>query len=200
MKPAKLLGLVASISLLFASSVAVAAPAAPADKPAAAQHEDEDDGAGKMSAAPLMGFGSNHFGFAVGARAGYTLPSKVYLGATFMVHFGSTYGYGGYLGSAGEVSTHVLYPAGEAGYDFRVGPVTIRPYAGVGVAFIGSSTTFAGQSVSASDSSLLIYPGATAYWNIPRSDFFVGGDTRMLILTKGGDPSFGLYATAGLKF
>ena len=117
-----------------------------------------------------------------------------------MYHFGATYGYGGYLGSAGELSTHVLYPAGEVGYDFRVGPVTIRPYAGVGVAFIGSSTSFAGQSVSASDSSLLIYPGATAYWNIPRSDFFVGGDTRMLILTKGGDPTFALYATAGLKF
>jgi hypothetical protein len=118
-----------------------------------------------------------------------------------MYHFGSSYGYGGYLGTvASELSTHVLYPAGEVGYDFHVGPVTIRPYAGLGVAFLTASSSLAGTSTSETESSALVYPGATAHWNIPRSDFFVGGDTRLLILTRGGDPSFALYATAGLKF
>ena len=79
------------------------------------------------------------------------------------------------------------------------GPVTIRPYGGVGLAVISVSSTFLGETKSASDTSLVIYPGATAHWNIPRSAFFVGGDTRMVIATRGGDPSFGLFATAGMK-
>lgn len=205
MKPAKLLGLVVGTSLVLASTAALAAPpaaappaAAPADKAPGASAADEEDNGKAFLAAPLMGFGSNHYGFGLGARAGYTFPQKVYVGGTFMYHFGSTYGYGAFGGA--DVSTHLLYPAGEVGYDFHVGPVTIRPYAGVGIAFVTASSTLAGESTSATDSSLLLYPGATAHWNIPRTDFFVGGDTRMAILTRGGDPSFGLYATAGLKF
>lgn len=211
MKPAKLLGVVVAASLVLASTAALAAPpaagppaASPAPAPASsdrngeARSEDEEDSGKAFLAAPLMGFGSNHYGFGLGTRAGYTFPQKVYVGATFMYHFGSTYGYGAFGGA--DVSTHLLYPAAEVGYDFRVGPVTIRPYAGVGVAFVTASSTFAGESTSNTESSLLLYPGATAHWNIPRSDFFVGGDTRMAILTRGGDPSFGLYATAGLKF
>jgi hypothetical protein len=226
MKPAKLLGLVVSASLVLASTAAFAAPpeaapaapaspstsqpGAPAPSPSSsparastdtageARPGDEEERGKAFLVAPLMGFGSNHFGFGLGARAGYTLPQNVYVGGTFMYHLGSSYGYGG-LGGV-DVSTHVLYPAGEVGYDFHVGPVTIRPYAGVGIAFLTASSTIAGQSASSTDSSLLIYPGATAHWNIPRSDFFVGGDTRIAVLTRGGDPSFGLYATAGLKF
>ena len=180
-----------------ASTSAASAP--DADHPTDSKKGD-DDAAGKaFSAAPLLGFGTNHFGFGTGVRGGYTLPAKVYVGATFMYHFGSTYGYGGYLGGA-DYSTHILYPAGEVGYDFHVGPVTIRPYAGVGIAFVTASISYAGRSDDASTSSLLLYPGATAFWNIPKTDFFVGGDTRMLILTRGGDPSFDLFATAGIKF
>ena len=182
-----------------ATAAASSAPAS-ADRASESRHGDEEESDKAFSVAPLMGFGSNHYGFAIGARAGYTFPAKVYVGGTLMYHFGSTYGYGGYLGSAGEYSTHVIYPAGEVGYDFHVGPVTIRPYAGVGIAFVSASTTINGVSAGGSDSSLLLYPGATAHWNIPRSNFFVGGDTRMLILTRGGDPSFALYATGGLKF
>lgn len=215
MKPAKLIGLVAAVSLSLASTAALAAPPAPlpapapapsaappapaaqTDRPAASSDGEEESGKAFV-AAPLMGFGSNHYGFGMGARAGYTFPQKVYVGGTFMYHFGSSYGYGGLAGA--DISTRILYPAAEVGYDFHVGPVTIRPYAGVGVAFATASSSFAGESTSSTDSSLLIYPGATAHWNIPRSDFFVGGDTRIAILTRGGDPSFGLFATGGIKF
>ncbi len=219
MKPASFLAVVLSAPLLLTSSLALAAPGDAPAKPAevapvpvtatpdpaaertARRQQDEEEAArGGFIAAPLMGYGSNYFGLGLGARAGFTLPAKVYVGATFMVHLGATYGYGGYLGSSYEVSSRVMYPAGEVGYDFHVGPVTIRPYAGVGIAFITASSSLGGQSASATDSSLLLYPGATAHWNIPRTAFFVGGDTRMAILTRGGDPSFGLYATAGLKF
>jgi hypothetical protein len=181
------------------ASTGPAASAAAADRPAKA-HGDDDEGSGKaISIAPLLGFGTNHFNFGVGARAGYTLPQKVYLGATFMYHLGVSESYG-LFGQTNEVSTKLFYPAGEVGYDFRVGPVTIRPYGGVGVVFISSSITFGNQSNSTSTNSLALYPGATAQWNIPRSDFFVGGDARLLILTRGGDPSVGLFATGGIKF
>jgi len=180
-----------------AGTAGSAAPAA--DRPAGRHRDEEIDETGKFAVAPLLGYGSNYFGLAIGARAGYTLPAKVYVGGTLMYHFGSTYGYGGYYGGA-SISSHALYPAGEVGYDIHVGPVTIRPYAGVGIAFVTASSSYLGNDVSETNSSLLLYPGATAHWNIPRSNFFVGGDTRMLILTRGGDPSFGFYATAGMKF
>lgn len=32
------------------------------------------------------------------------------------------------------------------------------------------------------------------------SSFYVGGDSRLVIATKGGDPSFGLFATGGMRF
>ncbi len=175
------------------------APPAATDKPAGSRRDDEEETGKAISVAPLLGFGSNHLNFGFGARAGYTLPQKVYIGATFMYHLGMSESYG-IFGQNNEVSTKIFYPAAEVGYDFHVGPVTIRPYGGVGVVFISSSVTIGNDSTSASTNSLALYPGATAQWNIPRSDFFVGGDTRILILTRGGDPSFGLFATGGIKF
>lgn len=182
----------------IASASTTNAPPA-TDRPAKSHRDDEEESGKAISVAPLLGFGSNHLNFGFGARAGYTLPQKVYIGGTFMYHLGMSESYG-LFGQTNEVSTKVFYPAGEVGYDFHVGPVTIRPYGGVGVVFISSSVTVGNQSSSASTNSLALYPGATAQWNIPRSDFFVGGDTRILILTRGGDPSFGLFATAGIKF
>jgi outer membrane protein with beta-barrel domain len=174
-------------------------PVAAADHPAKAQRDEEEDGGKAISVAPLLGFGTNHLNFGFGARAGYTLPAKVYLGVTFMYHLGVSESYG-LFGQTNEVSTKVFYPAGEVGYDLRVGPVTIRPYAGVGVVFLASSVTIGNQSASHSESSLALYPAVTAQFNIPHSDFFVGGDARLLILTRGGDPSLGLFATGGMKF
>jgi Outer membrane protein beta-barrel domain len=170
-----------------------------ADHPTKSRHDDEEDSGKGISVAPLLGFGTNHLNFGFGARAGYTLPQKVYIGATFMYHLGVSESYG-LFGQTNEVSSKVFYPAGEVGYDFRVGPVTIRPYAGVGVVFISSSVTIGNQSASNTENSLALYPAVTAQFNIPHSDFFVGGDTRILILTRGGDPSFGLFATGGMKF
>jgi hypothetical protein len=172
-----------------------------ADRPGDERNVDDPDNGKHWTAAPLLGFGTNNLNFGVGVRGGYTLSQHVYVGAAFMYHFGTSYSYGGYLGgAANEISVHALYPSGEVGYDFHVGPVTIRPYGGVGIGFVTASSTLANVSGSATNSSLVIYPGATAFWNIPRSDFFVGGDTRMLILTRGGDPSFGLFASAGMHF
>ena len=181
------------------ASPGTSSPPPAADRAARSRPDDEAESGKAISVAPLLGFGTNHLNFGFGARAGYTLPQRVYVGATFMYHLGMSESYG-LFGQSSEVSTKVFYPAAEVGYDFRVGPVTIRPYGGVGVVFISSSVTVGNQSSSASTSSLALYPAVTAQWNIPRSDFFVGGDTRMLILTRGGDPSFGLFATAGMKF
>ena len=55
--------------------------------------------------------------------------------------------------------------------------MTIRPYVGVGIAFVTAWSSYLGRDTSDTNSSLLLYPGATAHWNIPRSNFFLGGDT-----------------------
>ena len=184
------------------------ASSAGADRPSDRRHRDDDvDETGKFAIAPLLGYGSNYLGLAVGARAGYTFPNKVYVGGTFMYHFGASYG--GY--GLGDFGYNVMYPAGEVGYDFHVGPVTIRPMLGAGIGFTTVSSSYLGRDDSNTATSLVIYPGATAHWNIPRSNFFVGGDTRALIMTGGGGDSrysygtasalsFGFNATAGLKF
>ncbi len=166
------------------------------------RRDDVDDG-GRFSVAPLLGYSSTAFGFGIGARAGYTFENKVYLGGTFMFHFGYSYAYGlGLYGGGSVGGASIFYPAVEVGYDFKAGPVTIRPMMGGGPVFSSvSSTTILGKSYGGGTHATGgIYPGVMAAWNIPKSDFFVGGDTRIVIPFEGYGVAWGFYATAGMKF
>ncbi|HEY8075401.1 MAG TPA: hypothetical protein VIF62_14855 [Labilithrix sp.] len=208
MHRARIWGIGVFASVIATATVAWAdnpAPAKPAAKPAEdpwkkqgfTKDKDTDDPATEADAKPisatgLVGYASEGLKFGVGARAGYTLPQHIYVGGTFVYHFGE----------GNEVaSVSAFYPAGEVGYDFRIGRATIRPYGGGGVLFVHASVDFMGQSQSATKSYGAVYPGLAAFYDIPDIDgFYVGGDARVLFNLDGGNPSVGVFANAGVRF
>lgn len=151
----------------------------------------------RWSAAPLVGYGTGDMKVGLGARAGYTFDTPIYVGGTFLYHFGT-----GSVANAGGLSTSertFYYPAVEAGYDLAVGPVLVRPYGGLGVLFAKTTLTAGGAEASATDKQLMVYPGVTGQYLIPHSAVFVGADARVLLPVEGENASFSLFATAGLS-
>jgi hypothetical protein len=201
MHRARILGICVVTSILASASVAAAAePAKKTDNPwrASGQYKDRDAAdddeitSKPLTATGLIGYGTEGLKLGIGARVGYTLPQNIYVGGTFMYHFGE---------SNDVVSYKVFYPAGEAGYDFHIGRATIRPYGGAGVIFVHASTSFFGKEASDTKSALALYPGVTAIYDIPNANgFYVGADARLVFNTDGGDPSFGVFANAGMRF
>lgn len=157
-------------------------------------HADESPFAGHTSAGLLLGDGfKDGVGLGFGARLGYTLPMNVYLGGTFLYHFGK---------SEGDFSEHLYYFGVEGGYDIYANPVVIRPYLGLGAATATASSpaiNFNGQSIgggSVSDTKFGVWPGVTALY--PIQNFFVGADARFLIVSDFN--TFSLFATGGMQF
>ena len=143
-----------------------------------------------FSAALLVGYGfgsaPNYYGLALGARGGYTLPMHLYVGGTFVYHLGSTNTQFGL-----EIKHNLLYPGIEVGYDLGLGPVLVRPYAGLGVEFAFATT--GNQSGSANN--FAFWPGVTVAY--PIHQFFVGGDARFVVSNV---KALALAATGGMYF
>ena len=153
----------------------------------------------RWSAAPLLGYGTADLKFGIGARAGYTFETPIYVGGTFLYHFGNSSVVSPAGASVVEADRRFYYPAAEVGYDVGIGPVLVRPYGGAGVLFARTSLTSNGAvSDSATDKQLMIYPGVTAQYILPRSPLFLGGDMRVLLPLEGESAAFSLFATAGL--
>lgn len=154
-----------------------------------------------ISVAPLAGFGTGELGLGFGLRAGYTIPSSrasgggVYFGAAFVYHAGSSV-----RSELGGTSISAYYPAMEAGYDLRFDRVVIRPYGGVGLVLMSSTTKTALEQTSAATKSLGFYPGCAITYDFPGSSVFAGGDTRLLVAAEGNSVSFGIFGTGGFRF
>jgi len=71
----------------------------------------------------------NPYGPGVGLRAGVTLPASLYLGASLDYFIGESDSVAGV-----EASASVLQVLGNVGYDFGLGPLTVRPVLGFGLA------------------------------------------------------------------
>jgi hypothetical protein len=159
--------------------------------PAAFAGEMNEGQGGYGSAAALLGFGTAQYSvFGLGARGGYTFAkTPIYVGGTFLYHFGSN-----------NVSSLVF--GVEAGYDFLLGPVILRPYLGLGdfIGYVDLPAGLSGLGLPDSFSSFALWPGATVMY--PINNFFVGGDMRLQIATDAEDTaaSFGVFATGGLTF
>jgi hypothetical protein len=97
-----------------------------------------------------------------------------------------------------SASYSAFYLGPEAGYDFRIGAFVIRPYAGLGIASFSVSGTGGGATVGASTTKLVLWPGGTAIYALPGSDFFIGGDVRLVTIPDG--PAFGIVAFGGMRF
>lgn len=155
----------------------------------------EEAAARPISVAPLLGAASGGLRFGAGVRAGYTLPSNLYVGAAFMYHFGHSIEI---LGT--KRSSSALYPSAEVGYDIRFGRLVVRPYGGAAVVVAMSSSSLAGnEQRSDSLASGAIYPGCAVTYDVPRSGVFVGGDGRLLYNFDTGS-SFGVFGSAGIRF
>jgi hypothetical protein len=156
--------------------------------------EDHDP---HWSAMGLIGYGfKDGANFGLGARVGYTLEQNIYIGGNLMYHFGHDYGPG---------TVNLYYFGVEGGYDFQVRDVTIRPYLGLGPAWLhGSSDTacIAGvgcvnPNVSRSESYFAIWPAVDVVYNL-NEQWFIGGDFRLPIVN--GDVYATLSFTGGLNF
>ena len=144
------------------------------------------------------------YGAGFGARAGVTLPFRLYVGGTFVYHVGAHFGHE-------EISSSVWYVGGEGGYDIAAGPVTIRPYLGVGYARTHQTpplwcpTGPCGPDVPLDHGLGALWPGAAAFVDVASFDtgsrVFVGADLRYVILLKRLDEgAMSAFLTGGIVF
>lgn len=158
----------------------------------------------RVSIAPLAGYGSGQLRIGLGVRAGYTFTNETtgggpYVGAAFVYHLGISEE-ATLFGQTLKISYSALYPAVEAGYDFRIRDLVVRPYAGVGV-LVGMATIgVMGESESKSDSALALYPGLAVTYDVEDTPAFVGIDGRALLIPEGFDYAFAGFGTMGVRF
>ncbi len=175
-----------AISMLFAAAASTLyAPTASAMGP---------------SAGLLVGNGfQDGYNIGIGARGGLTLPMNLYVGGTILYHLGKTEST-----AAGDVTANIWYLGGEGGYDIGVGPLTVRPYLGLGYANLRVSTPdFCGLGTcvggSNSEGKLAFWPGVTGLVGI--GNIFVGADLRYVLLVDVEDGNaFSAFATGGMSF
>lgn len=154
--------------------------------------------------APMLGFASEDSSLGIGVRGGKTLENHIYIGGTFVFQVGESVSYGSTatvngttVSSSGSASTNGFYLGPEAGYDFDLKAVVVRPYMGIGLFDVTGSGGGAGYSGSSSSTFFIIWPGCTVIWNVPNSNYFLGGDARLITIPG---TAFGLYAMAGIHF
>jgi hypothetical protein len=152
------------------------------------------------SAGLLVGNGfKDGYNVGIGARGGLTLPMNLYVGGTILYHLGKTEST-----PAGDITANVWYLGGEGGYDLGVGPLTIRPYLGLGYANLRVSAPDAcvlGTCVGGSNSTgkLAFWPGVTGLVGL--GSIFVGADLRYVLLVDVDDGNaFSAFATGGMSF
>jgi hypothetical protein len=175
-------------SILFAGSAA------------SAQTDTAPDRAG-VSAGVLLGYGSNGiYKLELGARGGYTLPQKIYIGGTFIYHFGESQTVGSFT-----QSESLFYVGPEGGYDFAIPSVPqllIRPYLGLG--FMSASVSATGTqslggvvvNASGSTSGFALWPGVTGLYSFT-PNISAGVDLRAVFPTFGSDDSAFVFSLTG---
>lgn len=159
--------------------------------------------AGNASALPLLtlsaslrglyGPGSgdpivNPYGPGLGVRAGVTLPTSWYLGASLDYFFGESEEIAGI-----DVDASLLQVMGNVGYDAGLGPLTLRPSLGLGLA----QNDVEGGEFDDSKSSFALSPGAEAIVGLGLLS--VSGEVRYNWVFVDGDFD-GLYFGVGLGF
>jgi hypothetical protein len=185
----------ASVSTTTTTAAVAAAPGA---SPAADQVADAPPARaphGDIAASAMLGMSSLNLNLGVGARAGVTMTSRVYVGGAFVYNVGQSTSASA-AGYRSEASTSAWYVGPEAGYDFALGSFVVRPYTGLGVAVLSVSASGPAGGASASDSEVVLWPGATASYAVPGTSFTLGADLHLVTIP--GGPAMCLFATAGM--
>ena len=68
---------------------------------------------------------------------------------------------------------------------------------GLGLFDLTGSASAGGVSGGGSDTRFVIWPGCSVIWNVPGSNYFIGGDARLISLPE---VAFALYAMGGIHF
>lgn len=145
----------------------------------------------------LAGFTSNYLGATLGVRVGKRVFPRINLGGTFIYHLGhSTSSVVG--GVTAESSSSAFYLGPEAGYDFDVGPVLVRPSVGLGLGSFTSRASMLGTpAVSTTATELVFWLGGAGLYDIPDTSFMVGADLRLVLVPYGS--ALAALVTAGIK-
>jgi hypothetical protein len=155
--------------------------------------------------AAMLGYASDVYQGGIGIRGGKSLDNHLYIGGSFVYHFGESTSYSQINPTTGlpvavSASTTAFYTGPEVGYDFDLKAVVLRAYGGLGIASITNSMSSNVQGVfsySTSSTRFVVWPGCTVNWTIPRSNFFVGGDLRVVSVP---DIAFSVFGFGGLYF
>jgi tetratricopeptide (TPR) repeat protein len=150
---------------------------------------------GDIAASAMLGMSSLNLNLGVGARAGVTMASRVYVGGAFVYNVGQSTSASA-AGYRSEASTSAWYVGPEAGYDVALGSFVVRPYAGLGVAVLSVSASGPAGGASASDSEVVLWPGATASYAVLGTSFTLGADLHLVTIP--GGPAMCMFATAGM--
>ncbi len=151
----------------------------------------------RWAIAGMAGLSTDCLGFGLGVRGGKTFDNHLYVGGSFVYHFPgcAAYGYQGYYGNY-SYSGGLFYFGPEVGYDFDLKAVVLRAYMGLGGAFLNSSWNGPGPGYNNSTSEFVVWPGASVFWDIPGSAWFIGGDVRFVSVW--GGPAVGFFFTGGI--
>jgi hypothetical protein len=128
------------------------------------------------------------YGPGLGVRAGVTLPGSLYLGASLDYFFGDSVDIAGV-----ELNQSLLQVMANVGYDAGLGPLTLRPSVGLGLA---QSNVEIGP-LDESESDFVLSPGAEAIVGLGLLS--VSGEVRYNKVFADGDFD-GVYFGVGLGF
>lgn len=144
-----------------------------------------------ISGAANLGFGlGDSYGVGLGARLGYTLPARVYLGGAFGYHVGQTMENQGV-----SIANKTWFVGPEAGYDVGIGRFILRPVVGLGLAFknqdfSGPPAAVAAAGVDTSETNTRVYVAPGVHLNYPIGNFFVGADSRAMLMSGNSTITF----------
>jgi hypothetical protein len=127
---------------------------------------------------PVEDLAASPYGAGIGLRAGVTLPASLYLGGSLDYFFGESIDT-----PLGDVSTSLLQLMAHAGYDLGLGPLTVRPGVGLGLANFSGDTP-AGDT---SESDFVLSPGVEG--SIGLGLLSVGAEVRYNKVFSDGDVS-----------
>jgi hypothetical protein len=188
-------------------------PPAEEEKPPAAAAgakpavEKPDHGGKPLSAGLIVGWGfetdrrsasfsADPYALGAGVRGGYSFDFNLYAGVYFMYYLGSSVtGSSQYVANP-TITTNANYMqfGAEAGYDWWVGPVIVRPSLQLGMAMAFHDV----PNIISPINDFMFAPGVTVVH--PWDDYFIGGDLRANVVTGDGTSSLLLAGTFGMRF
>jgi hypothetical protein len=146
-------------------------------------------------------FGPDPYGLGFGLRAGYELDFKLFIGAGFEYYLGSSEtraaSFGGVSAGSIDAAANYMFMHVEAGYDFWVSDVIIRPSLWLGVG-IGTQDPHPISNKKKTVSDFFFGPAVSGLYTM--ESIFIGGDFRLHQVTGDGASTIAIYATGGMRF